>query len=232
MDPAMDRPIIDGSDLGLRTSAGWVYRGVDLCVPEASLACIAGPSGCGRTALLLTLAGRMKPSVGRLEVAGFPLPARMRRVRGVVSLGAMERVNELDPELTVAEHLRMQAMLSGTPGGAATRDAALARVGWDGDPRRRIGSLDAPARLLVGAAVGLLARPRILVVDDADRDLQPDQTRRVLTALNELTSDGTTVVAALTDPGLAPEGTMAAILSGSRALPARDFSEEVADAIA
>ena len=42
--------------LGLRTSAGWVYRGIDLEVPAGSLAVVTGPARSGKTALLLTVA--------------------------------------------------------------------------------------------------------------------------------------------------------------------------------
>jgi ABC-type transporter Mla maintaining outer membrane lipid asymmetry ATPase subunit MlaF len=59
---------IVGSGLGLETSKGWVYRDVDLVVPRGALALMSGPAGCGKTALLLAIAVRMRPSAGALRL--------------------------------------------------------------------------------------------------------------------------------------------------------------------
>ena len=67
---------------------------------------VRGGSGAGKTALLLTLAGRMTPSAGRLEGQRTPPPRRRGGgpSRGV-SLTEIAGVNDLDPLLTVADHV-------------------------------------------------------------------------------------------------------------------------------
>ncbi|NUS01000.1 MAG: ATP-binding cassette domain-containing protein, partial [Nonomuraea sp.] len=60
-----------------------VYPEVSLEAGAGTLTVIAGPAGSGRTSLLLTLAGRMRPTTGTLSVAGHTRP---RAVRGVAAL--------------------------------------------------------------------------------------------------------------------------------------------------
>ena len=89
--------------LGLRTSAGWVYRGVDLEVPAGSLAVVTGPARSGKTALLLTVAARMKAGEGGLSVAGIDAlrdPSRARRLTGLASSAASTTSTRRSPSPT------------------------------------------------------------------------------------------------------------------------------------
>ena len=104
MQPAPDAGIA-ANGLGLATSRGWVYRDVDLIVPAGSLAVVTGPAGCGKTALLLTLAARMRPTAGALWVGDCDAVAHPQRARRLVGLGETAGVNELDQTLTVGDQV-------------------------------------------------------------------------------------------------------------------------------
>ncbi|GLX48257.1 hypothetical protein Shyhy01_12070 [Streptomyces hygroscopicus subsp. hygroscopicus] len=60
----MDGAHVTAEGLGLRGPRGWAFRGVSLDAEPGSLIAIEGPSGSGRTCLLLTLTGRMRPTEG------------------------------------------------------------------------------------------------------------------------------------------------------------------------
>ncbi|HEY4458845.1 MAG TPA: ATP-binding cassette domain-containing protein, partial [Pseudonocardiaceae bacterium] len=64
--PLAAEPVVNARQLSLRTKRGWVFRDVDLDLAEGELLAVAGPAGSGRSMLLLTLAGRAKPSSGTL----------------------------------------------------------------------------------------------------------------------------------------------------------------------
>lgn len=64
--------------LGLRGPRGWAFRGVTVDAEPGSLIAIEGPSGSGRTCLLLALTGRMKPTEGVAAVGGLKLPGTWR----------------------------------------------------------------------------------------------------------------------------------------------------------
>src|SRR6476660_5084345 len=70
---ATPTPVLVASGLGVQGNAGWIFRDVDLRLPAGSLTAVVGPAGCGRSSLLLALAGRMRPTAGSLSVLGHNL---------------------------------------------------------------------------------------------------------------------------------------------------------------
>lgn len=110
----MDSPhgaAVKAENFGLKGPRGWAFRGLGIDAAPGSLIAVEGPSGSGRTCLLLALTGRMKPTEGHAEVGHHRLPKRMTAVRRIAALGPVSGVNELDHALTVAEHLREGALL-------------------------------------------------------------------------------------------------------------------------
>jgi ABC-2 type transport system ATP-binding protein len=106
-DPAP--PLVRADGLGLRTRRGWVFRDVDLALPTGSVIALAGPAGSGRSMLLLTLAGRARPTAGTFTVAGDGHRAHIRRSVAVARITASV---ELEPELRVIDHIREAALLA------------------------------------------------------------------------------------------------------------------------
>ncbi|NED34212.1 ATP-binding cassette domain-containing protein, partial [Streptomyces sp. SID8499] len=116
---------------GLRGPRGWAFRDVDVDAAPGSLIAVEGPSGSGRTCLLLALTGRMKPTEGVAEVGGLKPPRRMSALRRVSALANVAGVTDLEPALTVGEHLRERALLQrrfGTAPRALLRSRARRRA--------------------------------------------------------------------------------------------------------
>jgi ABC-type multidrug transport system ATPase subunit len=203
-------------NLGLRGPRGWAFRGVDLAAEPGSLIAVAGPSGSGRTCLLLALTGRMRPTEGTAAVDGLRLPRHMAAVRRVSALAHVPGVTDLDPALTVGEHLRERALLQRRFGdsvrsllrprarrAAETRlrvDAALEAAGLDRETlpkgsRTAVRDLERLEALRLSVALALIGRPRLLGVDDADLKLSDAERTEVWALLRSLAESGTTVVA-------------------------------------
>ncbi|NEW74309.1 ATP-binding cassette domain-containing protein [Streptomyces rhizosphaericus] len=207
---------VTAEGLGVRGSHGWAFRGAGIAADPGALIAIEGPSGSGRTSLLLTLTGRMRPTEGHGRVGGFRVPQQMARIRRISALAHVPGVTELDPVLTVAEHLRERALLrrrfADSPRGllrprrdraAASRaaiEAALTAAGLDLDtlpkgPRTAVRDLDRLEALRLSIALALIARPRLLAVDDADLKLSDADRDRAWALLREIAADGVTVLA-------------------------------------
>ncbi|MEU7006024.1 ATP-binding cassette domain-containing protein [Streptomyces sp. NPDC046332] len=216
--------VADG--FGLKGPRGWVFREVGFRAEPGALVAIEGPSGSGRTCLLLALTGRMKPQEGHAEVAGLPLPRRMAAVRRISSLGPVPGVSDLDPSLTVAEHLRERALLQRRYDGAvrallrppgeraaATRariDAALETSGLDLETlpkgeRTSVRDLERLEALRLSVALALIGRPRLLALDDTDLKLSPADRAEAWALLRSIADAGTTVLAVCSE---APEGAL------------------------
>lgn len=222
----MDSPhgaAVRAEGFGLKGPRGWAFRKVDVEAGPGSLIAIEGPSGSGRTCLLLALTGRMKPAEGHAEVGGLRLPRRMAAVRRISALGPVPGVSDLDPALTVTEHLReralMQRRFDGSlrallrpPGerAAAARariDEALGGVGLDVEAlpkagRTAVRDLERLEALRLSVALALVGRPRLLAVDDADLKLSEAERAEAWELFRGIAARGTTVLMVCTE---APE---------------------------
>ncbi|MFC8496103.1 ATP-binding cassette domain-containing protein [Streptomyces sp. NPDC057235] len=213
--------VADG--FGLKGPRGWAFRKVSFRAEPGALVAIEGPSGSGRTCLLLALTGRMRAKEGHAEVGGLPLPRKMAAVRRISALGQVPGVNELDPAFTVAEHLRERALLQRRFDGSVrallrrpgTRAAearariaeAVAAAGLDLDAlpkggRTSVRDLERPEALRLSIALALIGRPRLLAVDDTDLKLSDGDRAGVWALLRSLAAAGTTVLAVCSE---APE---------------------------
>jgi ABC-type multidrug transport system ATPase subunit len=205
---------IDG--LGLKGPRGWAFRGITLDAEPGSLIAIEGPSGSGRTCLLLALTGRMKPSEGVAVVGEFKPPRHMAALRRISAVANVTGVTDLEPALTVGEHLRERALLQRRFGASLREllhprarrvhearlrvDAALAAAGLDLETlpkgsRTAVRDLERPQEVRLSIALALLGRPLLLGVDDVDMKLSEAERAGIWEMLRSLTRAGTTVVA-------------------------------------
>ncbi|MCX4968812.1 ATP-binding cassette domain-containing protein [Streptomyces sp. NBC_00654] len=222
----MDSPYgaaVGAEDFGLRGPRGWVFRGVAFDADPGSLVAIEGPSGSGRTCLLLALTGRMRPTEGHAETGGLRLPGKAAAVRRISALGPVPGVSELDPAFTVAEHLRERALLQRRYDGSlrallrpraeraasarARIDEALDRAGLDPAAlpkagRTSVRDLERLEALRLSVALALIGRPRLLAVDDTDLKLSDAGRAEAWELLRSVADAGTTVLAVCSD---APE---------------------------
>jgi len=228
-------------DFGLKGPRGWAFRGVEFTAPPGSLVAVEGPSGSGRTCLLLALTGRMRSTRGHAEVGGERLPGRLAAVRGFSALGPVPGVSELDPSLTVAEHLRERALLRRRFDGSLrsllrpraeraatardTIDAALSDAGLDlatlpKAERTSVRDLERLEALRLSVSLALMGRPRLLAVDDTDLKLSATDRALAWELLRTLSAGGTTVLAVCSE---APED---ALTVRTRPAPGTDAPDD------
>ncbi|MFF4831228.1 ATP-binding cassette domain-containing protein [Streptomyces sp. NPDC001315] len=227
MGGAGDGTAVTARDFGLEGPRGWAFRGVSVEAGPGSLIAIEGPSGSGRTCLLLALTGRMKATEGTAAVGGARLPKQLAAVRRVSALANVAGVTDLDPALTVGEHLRERALLQRRFGDSVHGlfrprtervaeaelriETALTAAGLDREAlpkgsRTAVRDLERLEALRLSVALALVGRPRLLGVDDADLKLSAAERADVWALLKSLAEAGTTVVAVCSE---APEGAIA-----------------------
>lgn len=216
---------ITAEGLGLKGPRGWAFRGVDLDAEPGSLLAIEGPSGSGRTSLLLALTGRMKATAGTATVGTARLPKQSAAVRRISALAHVAGVTDLDPALTVGEHLRERALLQRRFGTSVREllrpraqratetglriDTALGAAGLDRaalpkGARTAVRDLERIEALRLSVALALVGRPTLLGVDDTDLKLSEAERAEVWDLLRSIAASGTTVLAVCAE---APEGT-------------------------
>ncbi|WP_244212042.1 ABC transporter ATP-binding protein, partial [Streptomyces angustmyceticus] len=183
---------------------------------------------------------RMKSAAGTAEVGGLPLPQKKAAVRSVTALAHVPGVAELDPALTVGEHLRERALLQGRFGSSlrallrprrerraearALVDAALAAAGLDLESlpkgiRTSVRDLERLEALRLSVALALIGGPRLLAVDDTDLKLSGHERAAAWELLRGLAAAGTTVLAVCSEP---PEDGEGVVLVRTGGRPERD----------
>ncbi|MCM2428957.1 ATP-binding cassette domain-containing protein [Streptomyces sp. RKAG337] len=200
--------MITAEGYGLRGPRGRVFGDVSFSAPAGTLIAVEGPSGTGRTCLMLALTGRMKATEGHAEVHGHPLPRRMPAVRRISALGPVDGISALEPALTVAEHLRERVLLQRRFASRAARDradvaAALKAAGLELDSlvkgeRTAVRDLERLEALRLGVALALLPRPRVLGIDDVDHKLGDTDRELAWSMLRSVADAGTTVLGVCT----------------------------------
>ncbi len=163
---------------------GPVLNDVSVEVEAGDWLVIHGPSGAGKTALLLTFAGRMAFDTGRLRVNGRLLPQEASRVRHSVALAELAGLNDLEDNLTVDQHIAERLSIRSfglwvsrsrlAPIRADLNDALASAHDAAGIPfepvdgSALVSSLSRLERKLFGVVLALTDAPRIVIVDDAD----------------------------------------------------------------
>ncbi|PFG15613.1 ABC transporter family protein [Propionicimonas paludicola] len=202
---------IEATALQLDGRRGRVFGPVDVAIEPGTLNLITGRAGSGKTSLLLTLVGRMRPNRGsQLTVLGRRLPARTLGVQRRSAAVGIHGLDDLDEEVTVAATLReREAWLAHwyqivrTPGDARVAEVCAPVFGDSPAPKAKqlVHELDEADNLLLRIALAMLSSPEILVVDDIDALHDTDSRRRVWEALHGLADAGLTIVVSAATSG-------------------------------
>lgn len=151
---------------------------------------LVGPDGAGKTTLLRMLAGLLKPSGGRLRVAGFDPIAQENQLRGI--LGYMPQKFGLYEDLTVMENLTLYADLRGITG--SLRDNTFSRLLQFTDltrfTERLAGKLSGGMKQKLGLVCTLIGQPQVLLLDEPGVGVDPISRRELWRMVHELANDG------------------------------------------
>ena len=161
-----------------------------------------GRSGSGRSALLLTLAGRMRGWTGRCRVAGYDAATQTASLRDRTSLARISDLVDLEPRLTVAESITERALIDAMPLQRAGErfEASCAALGGIGFPRKTlVGELSSLDQTLLAVALATLRPAELVFLDEAQRGLDGEQLEQLMTGLVGLVASGTCVVVSVLD---------------------------------
>lgn len=202
---------VQARQLQLDGKRGRIYGPVDLDLEVGSLNLVTGRAGSGKTSLLLTLVGRLKPNPGSdLTVLGRPLPSHLRRVQRRSAAVGIHGLDDLDEEVTVGACVReREAWLAPwyqivrTPDDARVAEVCAPVFGDSPAPRANelVHELDEADNLLLRIALAMLSRPELIVVDDIDSLHDTDGRRRVWESLHGITGTNVTVIVAAATAG-------------------------------
>ncbi|HKI56849.1 MAG TPA: ABC transporter ATP-binding protein [Trueperaceae bacterium] len=173
-----------------------VLKGIDLNVEEGEIVAVVGSNGAGKTTLLRTLSGVIGARAGEVRFDG-------RRATGITPDRAFGRGLVQVPEgrqlfdrMSVEDNLRMGAFRR-RDRSAAARDFAHVYELFPvlGERRRQLaGSMSGGEQQMCAMARGLMAAPKLLMVDEMSLGLAPVIVERLLQVLTDIQAQGVTVL--------------------------------------
>jgi putative ABC transport system ATP-binding protein len=175
-----------------------VLRGVSLRLSAGETASLIGPSGSGKTTLLMTAAGLVRPSAGRIAVAGTDLStldedglARFRRgAVGIVFQGF-----HLVPTMTALENVALPLEFAGRRDAFETAEESLAAVGLAGRIGHYPAELSGGEQQRVALARAFAASPKLILADEPTGNLDGATGKQVMDLLFQLAEErGTTLL--------------------------------------
>lgn len=177
--------------LSLESQAGTVdiLKGVDLKVSAGESVSITGPSGAGKTSLMMIVGGLERPTRGKVEVAGSLLNgqdedalARFRRD----NIGIVFQSFHLIPTMTALENAAIPLELSGDSDAFAKADAELQLVGLEHRLDHYPGQLSGGEQQRVALARALVAQPNLILADEPTGNLDGENSIKIMELLFEL----------------------------------------------
>jgi putative ABC transport system ATP-binding protein len=191
----------------LGTSRIDVLRDVDLQIQAGQSVAVAGPSGSGKSSLLLLLAGLERPGAGRIVVAGADLATLDRDTLADLRrdhIGIVFQSFHLLPSLSALDNVALPLQIAGAVDALPRAQALLQRVGLG----ERLGhyprQLSGGEQQRVAIARALVHRPRVLLADEPTGNLDDHTGAMVRDLLFELHADsGATLVLVTHDPAFA-----------------------------
>ena len=186
--PADPLVVLDDIHLTLASAAGPVdiLRGISLTIAAGETVALLGPSGSGKSSLLMVLAGLERPSAGSVRLAGEDLAmldedglARLRRR----NVGIVFQSFHLIPTMNALENVAIPLELAGDRDALATAGAALARVGLDHRLSHYPGQLSGGEQQRVAIARAFAAGPQLLLADEPTGNLDGETGRAVIDCL-------------------------------------------------
>jgi ABC-2 type transport system ATP-binding protein len=182
--------------VGLTKSYGdhTVLSGVDLTVPEGTVYALLGPNGAGKTTIVNILSTLLTPDDGEIRVAGFDVRSEPSGVRA--TLGVTGQFSAIDELLTGRENLRLMADLAhlDRANTAAAVTEMLERFDLVDASDRRAQTYSGGMKRRLDLAMTLIARPRLIFLDEPTTGLDPRSRRELWAVVRELVGDGVTVL--------------------------------------
>lgn len=176
------------SGLNVYYGESHILRNVDLSVKTGKMVCLIGRNGVGKTTLLKTVMGLIKPRTGEITFAGEKITDKSPDRRARLGIGYVPQGREIIPRLTVKENLLL--------GLEACRDRpknnSISDEIFELFPvlhtmlKRMGGDLSGGQQQQLAIARAMMGRPRLLVLDEPTEGIQPSIILEIETAVRRI----------------------------------------------
>lgn len=170
------KPTLEVTGLNVYYGESHILRDVDLSVAPGKMVCLIGRNGVGKTTLLKTVMGLLKPRQGMVKFMGASMLAKTPDQRARLGIGYVPQGREIIPRLTVQENLLLGLEACG---GRFSRSQTIPDEIFELFPvlktmlSRMGGDLSGGQQQQLAIARALMGKPQLLVLDEPTEGIQP-----------------------------------------------------------
>jgi len=172
----------------------WAVDGVNLHIEAGEVLALLGPNGAGKTTIVRMLTSVLHPTRGTASVAGYDVLEQPQQVRA--SVGVLTEHHGLYTRMPAGEYLDFYGQVYGLDAELRTKriKKLLSDFGLYKDRQRRIGEYSKGMRQKLALSRALLHDPPVLLLDEPTSAMDPESSRLVRDAINELRSASRTII--------------------------------------
>ena len=190
-------PLLAIQDLHAYYGEAHILQGVSLAVNPGEVVTLIGRNGAGKTTTLRSIMGIVAPRGGRITFDGFELAGLATHTIAQRGIAYVPEERRILPNLSVEENLRLGLLgAGGAKGGGET--AMNEVLGYFPRLRERLvqkgKSLSGGEQQMLAIARGLVARPKLMLVDEPTEGLSPIIVANLTEILREINRRGTTIL--------------------------------------
>jgi len=183
---------------GLSVFYGGIHalRGIDIEVPEGKIITLIGANGAGKSTTLNSVIGLVKPTSGKITLAGKDITGSDPKVVVAQGLVLIPEARRIFPNLTVDENLTLGAYTRGDKEGIEKdRKRCFELFPRLKERHRQLGgTLSGGEQQMLAVARGLMANPTVLMLDEPSLGLAPIISKMIFEIVKEINRSGTTIL--------------------------------------
>ena len=182
---------------GLRAGYGKieVLHEVALSIEQGQIVTLIGANGAGKTTLLKTISGLIRPAAGSIDFEGESIGRRPPHKIVARGLSHVPEGRAILKRMTVLDNLRMGAYVRSDSEVGRDIDAVFVRFPVLAERRDQMaGTLSGGEQQMLAIGRALVARPRLLLLDEPSLGLAPKFVTRIFLTLRELKQEGKTIL--------------------------------------
>jgi len=173
-----------------------ILNGITVNIETGKITTLIGRNGVGKTTLLNTLMGILKPSKGRIRYRGEDISAAKPHQLVELGISYVPQGKSVFPHMTVSEHLDIGAWVMKDPRVKASMSDTIHKLfpRLKERSKQKAGTLSGGERQMLSIARALMSRPKLLLLDEPSFGLAPKMVDAVFRSIIEINREGVTIL--------------------------------------